>query len=240
MTCETSPIIDYYPTTVQTDLNGKKQDWEAVVLIPFIDEMRLLDAMNQYDLLLTEDEKRRNTFGETLLFVGEKFAPKTQTSSFPSSLPGVFPDITHDIAECFKLNRTCFHMDRNLIKKGLLPNVKVDVFFPGFPTFKHIPITHELKSIDVKVFQANSRNPSQVLRLDRRSEFADLLQGEPEKLADRLVGRELYVNWPYLTLGLCGSFVTRDNVYTKDFDKRLKIRKADLEHFERHEQNIRL
>ena len=40
-----SPIIDFYPHDFQLDLNGKKQDWEAIVQIPFIDEKRLLDAM---------------------------------------------------------------------------------------------------------------------------------------------------------------------------------------------------
>ncbi|KAG8293470.1 5'-3' exoribonuclease 1 [Homalodisca vitripennis] len=34
-----SPIIDFYPTEFKTDLNGKRQDWEAVVLIPFIDQV---------------------------------------------------------------------------------------------------------------------------------------------------------------------------------------------------------
>lgn len=41
----TSPIIDFYPRNFASDLNGKKQDWEAVVKIPFIDEKRLLKAM---------------------------------------------------------------------------------------------------------------------------------------------------------------------------------------------------
>lgn len=40
MTDEASPIFDYYPCSFETDLNGKKNDWEAVVLIPFIDEVR--------------------------------------------------------------------------------------------------------------------------------------------------------------------------------------------------------
>ena len=39
MTNEDSPIIEYYPLKFKTDLNGKQQDWEAVVLIPFIDEV---------------------------------------------------------------------------------------------------------------------------------------------------------------------------------------------------------
>lgn len=41
----TSPIMDFYPMKFESDLNGKKQDWEAVVKIPFIDEKRLLKAM---------------------------------------------------------------------------------------------------------------------------------------------------------------------------------------------------
>jgi 5'-3' exoribonuclease 1 len=32
-----SPILDFY----SLDFNGKKQDWEAIVKIPFIDEKRL-------------------------------------------------------------------------------------------------------------------------------------------------------------------------------------------------------
>ena len=40
-----SPILDFYPQEFEQDLNGKKQDWEAVVKIPFIDEKRLLRAM---------------------------------------------------------------------------------------------------------------------------------------------------------------------------------------------------
>jgi len=40
-----SPILDFYPTEFEQDLNGKKQDWEAIVKIPFIDAGKLLKAM---------------------------------------------------------------------------------------------------------------------------------------------------------------------------------------------------
>lgn len=41
MIMEQSEIIEYYPVNFKTDLNGKQQEWEAVVLIPFIDEVSL-------------------------------------------------------------------------------------------------------------------------------------------------------------------------------------------------------
>jgi 5'-3' exoribonuclease 1 len=46
MVDDASPIIDFYPKNFDLDMNGKKQDWEAVVKIPFIDQERLLRTMN--------------------------------------------------------------------------------------------------------------------------------------------------------------------------------------------------
>lgn len=43
MTNDNSPILTYYPLEFETDLNGKKNDWEAVVVIPFINEVSNLD-----------------------------------------------------------------------------------------------------------------------------------------------------------------------------------------------------
>jgi 5'-3' exoribonuclease 1 len=45
MTDPGSSILDFYPEEFEADMNGKKQEWEAVVKIPFIDEQRLLQAM---------------------------------------------------------------------------------------------------------------------------------------------------------------------------------------------------
>lgn len=39
MTDDQSMIKQYYPEDFNMDLNGKQQDWEAVVLVPFIDEV---------------------------------------------------------------------------------------------------------------------------------------------------------------------------------------------------------
>lgn len=57
MVNEDSPVKDFYPVNFETDLNGKQQEWEAVVLIPFIEEGRLLDAMKPCFTHLTDEVK---------------------------------------------------------------------------------------------------------------------------------------------------------------------------------------
>ena len=72
MTDEDSPIIDFYPTSFEIDMNGKKMSWQGVVLLNFIDPKRLLEAMAVDYPKLTEEEKRRNRFGNDVVFVSDQ------------------------------------------------------------------------------------------------------------------------------------------------------------------------
>lgn len=72
MTAEDSPIIDFYPSDFDIDMNGKKMAWQGIALLPFIDQFRLLDALKSKEDLLSEDEKRRNSWGDNVLFVSEQ------------------------------------------------------------------------------------------------------------------------------------------------------------------------
>ncbi|KAJ9250865.1 hypothetical protein DTO195F2_8018 [Paecilomyces variotii] len=67
-----SEIIDFYPEDFPVDLNGKKFAWQGVVLLPFIDEKRLLAAMQKKYPLLTEDERARNTMGRDVLLLSDR------------------------------------------------------------------------------------------------------------------------------------------------------------------------
>ena len=68
MTDEDSPIIDFYPETFEIDMNGKKMTWQGVALLPFIDPKRLLEAMAIEYPNITEDEIRRNRWGNNVMF----------------------------------------------------------------------------------------------------------------------------------------------------------------------------
>jgi 5'-3' exoribonuclease 2 len=64
-----SPIIDIYDNNIKIDPNGKALAWLWVVLLPFIDERRILKAMEECQAYLSQEEACRNSFGTTLLFV---------------------------------------------------------------------------------------------------------------------------------------------------------------------------
>ncbi|KAJ1505520.1 5'-3' exoribonuclease 2 [Coelomomyces lativittatus] len=69
MTSVDSEIIDFYPETFDVDLNGKKYAWQGVVLLPFIDETRLLNALNTKYPLLTPEESKLNNHGHDVLMI---------------------------------------------------------------------------------------------------------------------------------------------------------------------------
>ncbi|KAL7059071.1 hypothetical protein AAHC03_012899 [Spirometra sp. Aus1] len=68
MTDPESPIIDFYPTDFKVDLNGKRYLWMGVALLPFVDEVRLLKALDSRRNQLTVEEKTRNLRRPELYF----------------------------------------------------------------------------------------------------------------------------------------------------------------------------
>ena len=71
------------------------------------------------------------------------------------------------------------------LKKGLMDGVRMDVFFPGFPTLKHISHTAKLSTAGVRVFEQPSRGQNTLLTLKG--------QGKPnvKDVAQELLGKSL-------------------------------------------------
>lgn len=70
-----SPLVDFYPLEFETDPNGKRNAWEAVVVVPFIEEKRLLAAVNTIDMEseLTDAERRRDQRGPEYWFYARDY-----------------------------------------------------------------------------------------------------------------------------------------------------------------------
>ena len=86
-----SPIADFYPRKVQIDTDGKRNPWEMVLVLPFVDSARLLSVVNERvdKEKLSPEEKKRNEFGSSFIF---SYDPSSEAHTYPSPLPGL-PDI---------------------------------------------------------------------------------------------------------------------------------------------------
>lgn len=192
MTDPTSPIIDFYPMNFEADLNGKKQDWEAVVKIPFIDEKRLLKALDSRVGLLTADEKARNTMG---LSWRCSYDPDKE-HFYPSSLPGVFPDIVHSRARVDP-----FHLpslEGLKLIKGLAEGAALgDRALAGFPSIKTLPHYARLGHHGVSVFQGEAKGDSVIINVEDTYDDAKIMD-----IAESKVGKRTFIQWPFLQEGL--------------------------------------
>jgi 5'-3' exoribonuclease 1 len=58
---------EFYPLDFELDLNGRSTPWEAIILIPFVDEDLLFAIENRLTaegkIKLTAEEENRNTLG---------------------------------------------------------------------------------------------------------------------------------------------------------------------------------
>ncbi|CAE7051410.1 unnamed protein product, partial [Rhizoctonia solani] len=134
MHSEHSPILHFYPKDFELDMNGKKQEWEAVVKVPFIEEQKLLHSMATMEHRLTDEEKRRNTWGMSI-----KFSWTKEAKEYPSPSPGFLPVLPrcHCRMDEFVLPTLAGGLD---LVKGLREGVFLGVdALAGFPSLQTLP-----------------------------------------------------------------------------------------------------
>ncbi|KAM8850393.1 5'-3' exoribonuclease 1 isoform 2-T2 [Spinachia spinachia] len=187
MTSEDSPIIEYYPVDFKTDLNGKQQEWEAVVLIPFIDERCLLAAMEPFNDKMTKEEKARNRHTECAVYSYDR----EQDCMYASSLPELFPHIIHCHVRKTDIPMDAWHVALDHVSRRFDRSA---LYFCGFPTLQHIKHKFYKKKSGVVVFQQSSRGENMMLNILPSQE------GEPvcDNVAAQVLGRSVFVNWPHL------------------------------------------
>lgn len=185
-----SELIDFYPANFETDMNGKKQDWEALVLIPFIDEVRLLEAMDKCEHLLADGERQRNKHGPMSVY---KFS---EDSAGP--LDGIMklPGLPNVYCSSDSVPLSAISVPKNKLVFGPPPGALTDVHFPGFPTMKFLDYTGKLASLRVRVFEMASNNETMEVTVHQPP--AEKGMGVAE-IYKELYDKEIFVGWPHLS-----------------------------------------
>lgn len=205
-----SPISEFYPVQFDIDLNGKKNDWEAVIHIPFIQEDRLVNAIESKIHLLSKEEKNRNQFGSTLAF---SYNQDLKNATLVYKAPTTF---FQDIRNCTAETRV---YDLPIMKFGEtfkpIHGDKVGInMLHGFPTLSTLPFVHQLECCEVSIFKGAfpSTNVSMMLCVLSRNgynvtnEECDSSNDNETKdidisisldIASRVLGQIAMVDWPF-------------------------------------------
>lgn len=190
MLSPTSELIDFYPANFETDMNGKKQDWEALVLIPFIDEKKLLAAMAKCEHQLKDSERNRNKHGPMSVY---KFTiENTGPVEGIMKLPGL--QNSYCTSKSVPLADVLIPTSRMVF--GPSKEALTGVHFPGFPTMKFLDYTGKLASLRVRVFEMPSNNDTMEVSVCQPMEERVKTVTEIHK---ELMDTEIFVGWPHLT-----------------------------------------
>jgi 5'-3' exoribonuclease 1 len=201
-----SPIRQYYPDNFDIDMEGRRNPWEGVVLIPFIDEELLRRAFLSIDMTrLSSHERARNALGHPWIL---RFSPDT-----PSFLPAAIEDVLPAVSQCAS---TASAFDAPKLAKGirfkpcLLPGTLTQAHARlGFPSIFSMEITHTVRNVGVTSCGMRSKKESIIVHLNASrcsfvgsSVLPDLTARDVSAATlHSLVGKEILFGWPYFREG---------------------------------------
>lgn len=184
-----SPIIQFYPTTFEIDMNGKKNPWEGVNILPFIDVNLLKSTIFSRcpDKLLSAEERRRNSVGKIHIY--------SYDDTVNDTVPSFNRDIgILDIPKCHsRVDSIDAKPDEHISFKPELIN-GTTIPYPGFPSLGVLPIvSSDLVPIGLNCFGSSSKYSTMVLTLETLPEMPGA-----DDLADSILGKHLFINWPMM------------------------------------------
>ncbi|KAL3670827.1 hypothetical protein V7S43_004013 [Phytophthora oleae] len=192
-----SPIKHFYPETFAIDMEGKRNAWEGVNLLPFIDVALLKQAIAQYcpESQLTGAERRRNTLQLLPIRIVRDL---NVMDTLKSTLPGVvgFPDVLY-------CNTRVEDFELPPIPSGEFQSKLMDgVVLPlaGFPSLYTVPLeSTRIASVSLNCFGMASRKSSFILQLPASGKLNDSDNATGDEINPReLLGTTVLANWPNL------------------------------------------
>ena len=214
LTSPDSPVAEYYPRTFETDLNGKRNDWESVVLIPFIDAPSVFAAMAAAEASapLEAPEAARNRNKNEFLY--EYAAPSGRSKLVTSPLPAILPKrflLSSKVTEvrskealhstlCTKWAKAAPSSDATSgCGATALRGATDGKGFPDLGTLGGYDVEFSCRSVKININP--SRNRSAILHFGNPLEDPETgtLARTP---ANSLFGQRILFNWPYFWEGV--------------------------------------
>uniref|UniRef100_A0A5K3F884 5'-3' exoribonuclease 1 n=2 Tax=Mesocestoides corti TaxID=53468 RepID=A0A5K3F884_MESCO len=182
-----TPVSEFFPEDFETDINGKLAEWEAVVLIPFIDEAKMLAAMAPCTQHLSPVDAKRNVHrGHLLLLAKDRPRCLSPGLAFESLLSEEV-DGEFFRAHVLRDSKRCNEVYCSLPRR-------ID---PSYPSLSRIPFTFEVKRVGVHTFSFPSKSESLLLTVDHPAGRTALEPDSLKVLARRYLGRAVATGWPY-------------------------------------------
>lgn len=222
MTDSTSPLLSFYPEHFELDQNEKKKDWEAIVLLPFIDENLLLNTITPCYNQIDPIDGNRNRHIHSLCFRATANAQSIGNTLQPNPYFPVLKE-TRAISQEFV-------MENVQIKHGRFDD-KDMLIFPNFPILNVLPYRYAYKNGAVTLFETRSRETTLVLSLNHRPDTDCItyqnqwnLKGENpsppfqinniHSLVERYLGKCVFANWPHFQHGIVCAISDFRHLYT--------------------------
>lgn len=207
-----SPLIDYFPNEFKTDLNEKIHDYEAIILIPFMDDQLLMETFEQYKNGLTSEEIERNRFGFHHLLKWSEESPENPDAFDLNRFPNVFDH---------KIFINQYVLPREIVYKGVRKNVNLNAV-NGFPSFNGIDYSVRMENARIKVFDFGSQNPTMMIDVEKKNYTIESIQLLSKNFTEKIV----YINWPLLAEAKLIEIIDNEFKYSKDI--KLKITPEEL------------
>jgi len=218
-----SPIKYFYPETFVVDMNGKRNPWEGVNILPFIDVTLLKQAVKDHcpDKLLTAEERNRNRVGSVFCY------------SYDAAVNDTVPSCNRDIGlpNIVKCNSRVVTIENSSestvsFSPQLIPGTKIP--YPGFPSLNVIPMEKvELRNAGINCFGFASKYPNMILTMHTLP-----LLPSAEQLASNFLGKSIFVNWPMMHEAKIVA-VTDSKSEVRMVKKKLKTRRHGFQEVER-------
>jgi 5'-3' exonuclease len=131
-------LKDFFPDDFSVDLNGKTLAWEAIVLIPFVDQTQFLDAearmLETGAGVFTDKEIDRNRWN--FCYHMYSLHPTDNASPLKSSLTSL-KSLEFDFTKC-TINEEYKHVGEHAFMSNILPGCLSPCV--GYPSFKQLGV----------------------------------------------------------------------------------------------------